>query len=476
MLTSRDRLPRAAIALIALVPAIHAVALLGRIHPDEVYQALEPAFWRATGGTGILAWEWQQGLRNWAVPLFLSAILKACFAVGIDNPRVYRAVLEVPQYALHLASLFAVYRFAKRRLGEGSEAWATVATGLVGLHGLVILFAGRTMSESISASFLMLAVEAVDHACSDEATSPEWKQGLLAGVYSGLAVVARYGSAVVVVVLVAMIIGRRRFRGAAFAILGGVAIALCLGVLDWVTWHEQHPELFHSLREYLRFNVLSGQGAAQFGAAPWSFYVPWFFRELPFWFWLGMPVAFFALRPRLSGPLLGALIYCAVIANTPHKEERFLYPGLVLFAMAAAPGLALICRKLMTKAKSGVALAAVACAVGFVPLAYTDWPELRADQLRAIVYATRGDATGLLIVNEGVWGAGGFFYIGRNIPWGVCDYGNEGRFIGAMRDPRINRAVTFEGRAVAELKANGFVEIAKIGRETVFARPGPDAR
>jgi hypothetical protein len=88
----------------------------------------------------------------------------------------------------------------------------------------------------------------------------------------------------------------------------------------------------------------------------------------------------------------------------------------------------------------------------------------------AITYATRGDATGLLIVNEGVWGAGGYFYIGKNIPWGVCDFGNEGRFIGAVRDPRINRAVTFEDRAAPELLAAGFKEVHRIGREAVFAR------
>ena len=30
--------------MLALVPAVSAVAVLGRLHPDEVYQFLEPAF------------------------------------------------------------------------------------------------------------------------------------------------------------------------------------------------------------------------------------------------------------------------------------------------------------------------------------------------------------------------------------------------------------------------------------------------
>ncbi|HLM45809.1 MAG TPA: mannosyltransferase, partial [Myxococcaceae bacterium] len=97
--------------------------------------------------------------------------------------------------------------------------------------------------------------------------------------------------------------------------------------------------------------------------------------------------------------------------------------------------------------------------------------DLRADQFRAIVSATRGDdVTGLLIVNEGLWGAGGYFYIGKDIPWGTCDEPHDRMFQSAMADRRFNRAVTFEGRALAELQASGFRIVEQVGRETVLAR------
>jgi hypothetical protein len=97
--------------------------------------------------------------------------------------------------------------------------------------------------------------------------------------------------------------------------------------------------------------------------------------------------------------------------------------------------------------------------------------DLRGDQFRAIVSATRDDgAHGLLIVNEGLWGAGGYFYLGKNIPWGTCDWPQDANFQGAMRDTRINRAVTFEGRALDELQAAGFRVVEQVGRETVLAR------
>ena len=44
-------------------------------------------------------------------------------------------------------------------------------------------------------------------------------------------------------------------------------------------------------------------------------------------------------------------------------------------------------------------------------------------------------ATGLFIIPEGIWGAGGNFWLGKNIPWFTCDFPEDGRFQSAMRDP-----------------------------------------
>ena len=454
---------------LALIPALHAVLMLGRIHPDEVYQVIEPAFARVHG-YGILAWEWDLarggGIRNWAPPFFFAALLKVCALLGIDNPRAYRTVLELPQFGLHLAMLWAVFRYARRRVND--DRWALLGVALVALNGLVVLFAGRTMSESFSAAFLVLAVETVDRAYHGELDGKALRNaGLLAGLWLGLSVVARYGSAVMVVALLLYIAATGRWRLLLFTAASGAAVALLLGALDWKTWGAP----FYSLVAYLKFNVTSGQAARTFGEAPWAFYVPWLVRELPFWAWPALLAVFLKERPRVSAPFVAAVAYCAAIFTTAHKEERFLYPGIVLFTLAAAPGAVRILRSL-----SNFQLRVLACAacvgLSLLPMTYKDWPELSGDQFRAITYATRGDATGLLIVNnEGEWwSAGGYFYIGKNIPWGVANGGNAPRFIGAMRDRRINRAVTFEDRAVAELLAAGFRQIHQIGREKIFAR------
>jgi hypothetical protein len=247
-------------------------------------------------------------------------------------------------------------------------------------------------------------------------------------------------------------------------------VALGLGALDWGTWGTP----FHSLMAYLRFNVLSDGAVRNFGASPPGFYVPVLLAALPFWAWLAVPLALGALRRlSVSLPLFCALVYVAVVSATPHKEERFLYPALVLLVLAAAPAVAswLVTQAAhATQLRWGTATLALATTVASA-VAYPP-QDLRGDQFRAIVAATRDDkATGLLIVNEGLWGSGGYFYIGKNIPWLTCDWPQEWAFQRAVTDPTFNRAVTFQGRALPELQAAGFRVVGEVGRETILERP-----
>jgi hypothetical protein len=141
--------------------------------------------------------------------------------------------------------------------------------------------------------------------------------------------------------------------------------------------------------------------------------------------------------------------------------------------LAATPAVA---AWLVTQASHSAKLrwGSAALALATTVASATSYPpqDLRGDQFRAIVAATRDEAaTGLLIVNEGFWGAGGFFYVGKNIPWLTCDWPQEWNFQRAMSEPAFNRAVTFEGRALPELQAAGFRVVDTVGRETILVRP-----
>ena len=455
----RASLPWPLLLGVALVPSVLAVAQLGRLHPDEVYQTLEPAWWRAHG-YGVLAWEWQVGLRNWSVPLFFSVLLRACAAVGISHPVAYRAVLEGPQYLLNVWALAAAYRYAERRVGG---AGAGISLVLVGLYGAWVAFAGRTMSESFSASLLLVALEALDR-------PPSARAGLLAGGMLGLSVVARYGSAVLVLAALVGLALRRQWGRLAWVCVAGAGVALGLGLLDAVTWGRP----FHSLLAYVNFNVLSGQAAAQFGAAPPAFYLPVVARDLPLWAWPGLAWAVARQRPRLPVGLFCSGVYLVAVSATPHKEARFVFPVLVLLAVTAAPGMAGLLLALSKAWRREAALAACLLA-GAVPLFFqgvNQDGDVRGDQFRAIVRASRDpDAQGLLIIGDGLWGVGGFFYVGKQIPWLTADTAQDYNFQLAIQDGRFNRAIAYEDHTVPELRQAGFRVVGRLGRETLLARP-----
>ncbi len=433
--------------LVALVPALDAVFRMGRIHPDEVFQALEPALSRAFG-YGIMSWEWQVGLRNWFVPGLFSWLLKLSDALGLHDVQARRALLELPQYALHAGMLAAVFRFAARRVSVGG---ARLALWLVGLYPVLVWFGGRTMGESLSAALLVWGLERLDLA-HDPAVGPGHLRGaaLLGGALLGLAEVTRYGSAAIIVPAMLWLLVQRRWSVFGWAAAAGLAVAFALGLLDRVTWGDW----FHSLRQYLDFNVFSGRAEQQFGAAPWHVDSPGWpaWAKLP-WYAAGFVVAPWALAGagRWLSParraerawlfVVPAAVYVAAISATPHKELRFVYPALLVLTVAFAPSCGEWLRSLpaapVFARASAAALLAATAALFVVP---TPFDVQRPEQFQFTVRASRG-ATGFVLVNDGVWGSGGFFYLGQNVPWCTCDEPTQPCFQAAAHDARFNRGI-----------------------------------
>jgi len=440
--------------VLALVPAVTAVAVLGRLHPDEVYQFLEPAFARVHG-YGVLAWEWKVGLRNWAAPLVLAAVLRLGGLLRLTDPWVVRGLVAVPLWALQAWGLVSAARLGRRRAGVLGGWVSVVALGFLPVY---VVFAGRTLGEALSAALLLVAAEALSR---DERAR---ESGVLGGAILGAAFVVRYGSLPAVAAALAWVAARRRWALLGWAAVGLGVVVLGLGGLDWVSWGSP----WHSVRAWFGFNVGSAGAAQTFGAEPPGYYWPYLWKEVPLWVWpaLGLSVAW--LRPRVGVPGTMAAVMLAALLWTTHKEERFLYPVQVLLVAEAAPGLAALLER-MRVSWQRIGLAVVVL-LGTVLSAGPD-RDLRGDQFRAIVKATRpAEVRGLLIVNEGIWGAGGFFYVGKHIPWLTCDWPRDPVFQLAMRDGRFNRVVTFEGRALPELQAAGFKVLGREGRETVLGR------
>ena len=524
---SQRRTPWLEIALAALPAALHAVILLGRLHPDELFQSLEVALNR-TYGFGVVPWEWQVppnpalatqpwGIRNQVIPMLLSALFKAGDVVGLSSVMARRVLAEIPQFFLQIAMLGAVWRLAARRL---SPSLARFSLWLVALYGPLVWFGGRTMSESFSTAFLVWGLERLDA----EEGNVSWAWG---GALLGLGQVTRYGSAAVIVPAMAWLLLTRRFRAFACAAVGGLVIAFGLGLFDKLTWGEW----FHSLIHYVRFNLTSGAAATQFGELPWWTYAGrlllapfafvglflsvrrdrWLKPAAALFFtaglaalaasllgqrfpgllaaapWLGL-LGFVGLSwllleretPRLTLFIAAALGYVLVISATAHKEDRFLYPALILFCVAGAPPFVEWAAEAWTRGGGRGVLVGLLTAGGLLFFLFpSPFDVERKEQFQLTVKASHG-VTGFVLMNEGLWGAPGYFYLGQNVPWCPCDFPEDRCFQAARADARFNRGVYWSNGSEAEkprdalareaFEGAGFRLVEQRGQASLFER------
>lgn len=462
------RPPWKLLVALSLLPLFETVFRMGRLHPDEVFQSLDPAMNRAFG-YGVLAWEWQVGLRNWFVPGVFSFLLRAAETFGVHDVQARRFVLALPQFGLQVAMLAAVWRLAARRIGPALAPWAVA---FIALNPLVIFFGCRAMSESFSAAFLVWGLERLDAKESNEG----WKTAFLAGVLLGFAQVTRYGSAAFIAPTLVFLAATKRWRALAFCTAGGAVIALGLGVLDWQTWgslpNARWGGWWHSFQEYVDYNLIQGKSAS-FGTSPWYTYFTRLFAPvglvgLVLWRWS---------RARLWLFVVPAVVYFVSVSATPHKEDRFLYPMLVLLCVAGAPAIAELAAAAFGKLNEPpagwmkgavgkvliaiVALLTLAPAVpalmplGSVPgWARTGFLPERPELFRLTTRASR-EGTGLVVMNEGLWGSGGsFWFNGSNLMfrpqergatadhwWCTCDFPEEQCFQAARQLPALNRVI-----------------------------------
>ncbi|HEY0093279.1 MAG TPA: glycosyltransferase family 39 protein, partial [Archangium sp.] len=172
----------------AFLAVLVAALARGRVHPDEVFQYLEPAHGLAFGYR-VVAWEWVQGLRNWAVPGVLGGVLTLCRAAGLEHPWAMAGAVWCVCAGVQAVGTWALYRLVEER--DGREA-ALLAAGLHATWGGFLLYAARPLGDGLSVAPLLGALLWAWRA--RERGGP--REGLWCGVLLGVAFVIRYPSAV----------------------------------------------------------------------------------------------------------------------------------------------------------------------------------------------------------------------------------------------------------------------------------------
>ncbi len=435
-----------------------ALVARGRVHPDEIFQALEPAH-RLVFGSGDLAWEWSAGLRNWALPGLLAGPLWLLCRLGVRDPRPMALLVFALCSGWQALGTIYLYRLVEERDGAGPARLAGI---LQASWGGLAIYAARPIGDALAIPPLLAALCFTARA----ARRGDGRAGILAGLSLGLAVVLRYPSLVFALPVGGTLLRSRRPR----AILGGAAglgLALAgLGLLDRATWGQA----FFSLRHYLAFNGPAGAAAATFGARPWWWYGPIFAGMAPLpLFW---PFAKSLRRPGLAHAAFAA--YLAALELHPHKEPRFLLPLLPLLAVAAAPEAFRELERLRARIPAagrwlagGYLAYSLGAASLLLPFA------LNRDVVDGEVAAGRDPSLGGLLVDDGPWATGGRFYLQRDVPVRYLD-GSE--VAAGLHDARYSHLLLLDGLPVPRelLEQAGFEPWWRRGATSVWRRPPAD--
>jgi GPI mannosyltransferase 3 len=276
-------------------------------HPDEIYQAEEPAH-RLVFGYGLESWEWREGVRSWVLPIFLAEVMRATSWMGPGSSG-YLLGIKLVLSLLSLTTIGFAFAFAKR--ASGNEA-AIMAAGMCALWFSMVDFAPRAFTEVISAHILLPGLYLGMFAEKLNERARMFAVGLLCGLAACLRI--QYSPAILfALVYFCRPAWKRRIPPMLLGVLVPVAL---FGAVDAVTW--SYP--FSSFLRYFSVNVIEGR-STHYGVMPWYWYLT---SGLPQMLGPFVIVAPFGLR---RSPFLSwfALIVLSTHSVLAHKEARFLY-------------------------------------------------------------------------------------------------------------------------------------------------------
>ncbi|HXQ49796.1 MAG TPA: hypothetical protein VN802_01775 [Stellaceae bacterium] len=308
-------------AVLGLAFAIRTAVVLTQVyvtHPDEVFQYLDQGH-RLAFGSGVVPWEFFDGIRSWLLPGILAGIMKLCAMVSAD-PRVYLDAIRLAASAASLTVVYVGFRLAYLR--DGMMA-ALVTGALCAVWFDAVFFAPSVMTEVLAAYCAMAAVWLAERRGARDTGHTM----ALAGALLGLAFSLRFHMAPTLLVIAlwhCRLEWRRRWLP---LLLGALGIVVpVLGVLDFLTWGSPFQSVWLN---FVR-NVPQGVSTA-IQSDPGMDY---FALIHAYWTFAALPFLVLAPLGALRAPLLAiaAAATLATLSLFGHKEYRF-----ICFALMAAP-------------------------------------------------------------------------------------------------------------------------------------------
>jgi phosphatidylinositol glycan class B len=311
--------PLAALLLMAAAIRLPLAFWPNVIHPDEIFQYLEPA-WRMLGHEGIVSWEWRYGMRSWLLPSLLAGPVALGDWVAPDGTGAF----VVPRLVAALASLSIVasaWYFGARV----SRTHAIIAAFVAAIWFEFVAFAPHTLGEPLATAIILPAALLLSR------DSLSQRQLAVGGALLAFAFVFRFQYAPAIAVL-ALGACWGHWRNLIPLTASGLVALIFSGVADAANGAVPFAWLIANVQQ----NLLHDR-AAEFGVTPattylYSFWMMWSAAIMPL---------LFAIR---QGWRYAPLLLAAAAANIAfhsligHKEYRFIFLSVVLLIIIAALG------------------------------------------------------------------------------------------------------------------------------------------
>ena len=105
-----------AIAAIAIALRLIPIVVVPSVDwPDEIFQVLEPAH-RLAYGYGLVAWEFQLGVRSWLMPGLVAGIMEFSRILG-EGPDYYLPAVTAGLAAIGTIPVLCCFQMCRRRFG-----------------------------------------------------------------------------------------------------------------------------------------------------------------------------------------------------------------------------------------------------------------------------------------------------------------------------------------------------------------------
>lgn len=477
-LSVSDRAQIAVLLMLAFLVRIAALWPSSILHPDEIFQYLEPAH-RIIFGYGTIPWEYRYGMRSWFVPLLATPWMAAGHFIA-PSTGLYVKLPVLLSIASGLSITWSAWIIG-RRMGPFQ---GLIAGFVAAIWFEQIFFSVHLLTEVLATGCIVPAAVLL----TGKDVSP--KQWAWAGFLLGLAFILRFQYAPAIALLLLLTSGSNIRRCWLPIMAGGMAALMLSTAVDLSMGGVPFGWMVENFRQNLILNR-----SAYYGVDGPAAYLVMLWQ---YWGWAAAPLLLLTLPAIEKNRALFwvAILNLAIHTAIGHKEYRFLFLTVTILVILAALGSAELVLRLSSRfgVKSLLATPALlllwlgsSASLSLAEPMKSNWTAYGSGMDLARRYSATAGGCGIALYGLRFWQTGGYSYLHRDIPtyltrWSDADRMTEDDFrnasagFNAIIAPQgaIEASSGYRRTECAGTAANGAALDARL---CLYVRPGGcDAR